>query len=237
MNTPSTEPPEHGSMDGGDAKTEREKVALKSALADALSAWSRLEDTLAWVFDTALIPTGFQAQGSRAVLYGISLYFVPVAAETRIALVDDALQSRCSAHPCAKVLKPAWVRIHQRISRARKVRNKIAHGSVIEFKPSGSKSVVRLAGTFFQAVTKTPANQLPGMSKHDVEQAARTFDGCALLVKAVEELIRLSNGSQPNVAALHEKCRELAVRLKIEEAQSTDPSSQEPQVPHSPSPP
>jgi hypothetical protein len=204
-----------------------EILALRLAMADAISAWAHLEDALC-----ALLGTILQ---SNLTNFGPAVYFGPSAAETRIAIVERAVSEFSSNLRIGSQMFAVWRTIEAKLNRARKVRNKLAHGSVVLIKWRNGKRRPSITGPFFGLDFE--ANQPPGLSLHDVKAANHTFDFCSGVIRQFTEIVRSARRAPHDEhQALLDKCHELAACIQNEAARSGAQNHPAPEIPPQSSP-
>lgn len=101
---------------------EERRRDLYTAVGIALSRWNRVEWSLCNLFSTC-ISADFSGASSRA-------YWAVLSFDAKLKMVDAAMRARCSSLP--RFLSQ-WNKINNRLSTQNRVRNKIAHGTVMHF--------------------------------------------------------------------------------------------------------
>lgn len=206
-------------------RLEREALALKGAVADAIFAWAGIEEALCSLLNDIL------AIRDRA--YGPAIYYVPTAAEIRIAIVDSAVRHwLVGGRPYDDLIAGAWQKIALQLNSCRKVRNKIAHGEMQRWAVH-NKRQVRLTGSIF--TTEYNPGQFPGMSTNDVKQAARKFTFYTDAIRRLAYCIQVSQATPLDTGALHEAVARLREHLTKAAAQSAGPTPPGPSAPPEPS--
>jgi hypothetical protein len=123
--------------------------AMNTAVLAVHAEWALLEDALAWTL-ARVIGRGF---GDET---GLIIYFTPVNAETRQAIVNRIALHRLSMRTIIPDdgLTDAWHYLMRKIDTARGFRNIVAHNHITEFDWRG-KTRVRLTSSIFDG-TKPP---------------------------------------------------------------------------------
>ncbi len=137
-----------------DANTHSSDVrAMGLAVLAVHSEWATLEDALAWTLSKT-IGIGF---GDNT---GLAIYFTPVNAETRQALVNNIVLHRLSFRTVIPDdgIVSAWHCLMRKTDTARAFRNFVAHNHITEFDWRG-KTHVRLTSSLFD-----PRKVEPGVS-------------------------------------------------------------------------
>lgn len=199
----------------------REHAATREGIAAAVMAWSGLENGL------ALLLGGIVDQGGGSL--GMTIYFVPSATETRIAIVQEALAHFLAAHPDGAAVQPLLKRLMDRIARCKKTRNSIVHGNVVTVAERGRQRV-RLTAPIFDLGTGNrdaermrrnaemlmagdTRTQLPGISASDVQQAAENFGRLTMATNALRLVVSQMRRTSPDPAAFQRKLTALEAAL------------------------
>lgn len=128
-----------------------EKLYL--AVGMALSAWNSVEWALSRLFAQSLSPKTFNPSTSSSV--SEAAYWAIASVEARIKMVDVAMTEAYFADP---EIKSTWANICDRVNRGRRVRNKIAHGTVVQKnlgQPDGSvKKMVYFSAFYWSREAK-----------------------------------------------------------------------------------
>lgn len=212
----------------------KEWQAMRVALGNAVNGWAGIENSLASLLGVLL--------GNSV---GMVIYNCPNNTETRIKIVDRVFMVSIYHAYHAKAFTQCWAKILLSLNRAKETRNKIVHWNTTEHwvGPPKGKVVVRhvephsdlFAGQrdFIEFLTgskpgaKAPHNvarkQLPGMSAHDVQDAADSFKRVSESIQTFTRSIRALNKNNAWIPS-HGVALRLAERLKIKDLQIGDPT-------------
>jgi hypothetical protein len=152
---------------------------MEQGIALSTTGWSVLEAAFAHLLSASIDPPD--------EFLGYTIYYSPSNTETRFRIVDAVFREILAAHPEREQIVATWATIINAVYRAKDTRNKIAHGTLCSI--SGRRPSVRLVDPIYSAASrqrdaKRP-RQLPGLSAHDVNQAAGNFFDLARRVEAM----------------------------------------------------
>lgn len=236
-------------LGGKDDEWQNDYDAMRQGVGDAVITWAGVETALAELLAQLLRAaavlnygapppgedewSGPDAEGGMTlqmapgrVSLGVAetIYFTPVNTETRIEIVSNVFSKvmmvAVDQVPAAARVKRCWDKVSLHLTRARKTRNKVAHGT-ITLVHKGRQPRIRFTGPVLDTIRSFArphplgrGAQLPGMSAHDVREVMRTFVGCEAYVLMLNDVIALlcENGQAD---AFADKLRELEARLNL----------------------
>lgn len=102
------------------AKNPNPQDVIYAAVGRALSEWSAVEDQLGKVYCTAINP--------RNSLSAERSYWAVTSFDARLKMVDAVINSRCKHK---KIILTGWALVHTELVAQNRMRNKIAHGTVL----------------------------------------------------------------------------------------------------------
>ena len=200
---------------------------LKIALADAISAWSHIEDALCLLLSEIL---------HRHRAHAPAIYFAPTSTETRFAIVDRSLRIYAKDLSFSAEMLISWGLIQRKLGKVKRVRNKLAHGAVVTY-AKGRVNLPRLTGPFSDWTSNHWTPHPPGLSVADVRSAEKNFRFCDGCISRMADVIERSGAGKDDALTSRRKCRELAEDLRIEAARSgarTQPTHRGPPEPSDP---
>ncbi len=214
MPSNSVDPPSSQNQEA--AELMQEWQAFRDAIADAVVIWAGIETSLADLLRVAMGPC---SDGLAE-----TIYFTPVNTETRIEIVSNVIARVVSGimreASDAKRMLGCWSKIHLHLSRARKKRNKVAHGTItVVHKGNGARA--RFTGPLLDTVRSFSEEfplgqgaQLPGMSVHDIRRVTLGFVRCRGHIMAFTETVNLIRHDGA-LDTLRDKLRALEDGLKL----------------------
>jgi len=150
--------------------TLEEDAQMKYCIGECINKWANLEDAVVILLATVL--------KAPSKLIAHTIYYTPTSAELRFLIVDNIISEINVKSKEMKIFKDEWRKIHSKIRKAKKSRNKVAHGVMISStnKRSG-KNTVRLAssGNLKEWEGKVRKRQKVGMSIQDVYSISLNF--------------------------------------------------------------
>lgn len=195
---------------------------LKSAIGNAISAWAEIDRSLCFLLNEILSMPDYS--------YGIAVYYVPVASEIRISMVDAAVMHWMEqGHPLGGHIVKVWKKIVSGLHKCRKARNEIAHGEINVWIING-KAKVRLTGP--SIITYAIDGQFPGQSVHDLQQSSKKFQRYAEIVGRFTHVVQVSRDPSADRPKLLEAFQQLTSHLTTPSAQSCDQTPPKPEDPH-----
>jgi hypothetical protein len=226
------------------AEKDAELEAMKQAIFNAMYSWGALETELG-----SLMGCFFDDPS-----LGMSLYFTPQATEVRIRLLHTTFD-HFEFNTNAQLLLECWKEVYKKLSRAKDMRNKIAHWQVVNCSIQGLPSKLRLIPPMSnmnvmrqqmrelkQAIAKTgkpPKPQYYGMSAHNIAESAKQFSELFRLVAALGNIVTGWRRYPNKPEAWLEKLLQLSNDLQIDPHPPYARTHQEPkpQRPSSPATP
>ena len=158
---------------------------LYLAVGIALSAWNSVEWALSRLFAQSLSPQTFDPASSSSV--SEAAYWSVASVEARINMLDVAMTE---AHFADAEVTATWSNLHNRIGKGRKMRNKIAHGTVVQKnqgQPDGSvKQSVYFSAFYWSKEAKSGRQFIPAtepraetLTEREIQESAERFQKLA----------------------------------------------------------
>jgi len=168
--------------DSEQARLKEESDELHRQTNVFFSLWSALESNLALLLCEIL---NIDYQKSKI---GFAVYYSPTSFDARQTIVGNCLTNYIRESKNLDELQPLWERLNDRISRLRRKRNTIAHGS-IGLVYYGAKNYMRILLPMFDFRDKEiTANSIPGLSINDMKNVIRNL---GLAIQCVEKFTLL----------------------------------------------
>ena len=132
----------------------------------------------------------------------MAIYYSPTSFEARSEIVGNAVIQIASEQKALSELLPIWTKISEKVDRARRLRNAVAHGSPITHLTKRWKMHVRWSPPAFDVIRigrKRSEGQLPGISERDIAQGRIQLFHLERCIEAINRLVREWQEGNPSL--------------------------------------
>jgi hypothetical protein len=184
-----------------------ERMRIQNNVMQFHGAFSSLETALSTLLASILNITGSQLS--------YAIYYSPTSFDARAEIVNNALIQIATEQKHLADLLQHWKKIDEKIQEVRRLRNAIAHSSLLTFGSAKGKLYTRLSPPAFDVIRvgrKRANKQIPGLTSDDVWQGTKKTRWLSERIDDVSRLVFEFHDGNPS---LREKYAQLEADLKV----------------------